>query len=97
LPDGNVVTQPAWAEFHQKGDEISGSAGGGDSDESSPLEEGLFDGKKLVFQFTGPDGRVYKANLVPMADDGFEGTLDFALPDGTPLAAKMTLKRSKKG
>jgi hypothetical protein len=96
LPDGNVVTQPAWAEFHQKGDEISGSAGGGDSDESSPLEKGLFDGKKLAFQFTGPDGRVYKASLVLTADDRFEGMMDFALPDGTSLSAKMTLKRSEK-
>jgi hypothetical protein len=96
MPDGNVVTQPAWAEFHQKGDEISGSAGGGDSDESSPLEKGLFDGKKLAFQFTGPDGRVYKASLVLTADHRFEGTLDFTLPDGSPVAAKMTLTQSKK-
>jgi hypothetical protein len=96
LPDGNTVTQPAWTEFTQKGQEITGSAGGGDSDESSPIEKAIFDGKSLAFQFAGPDGRMYKANLALAEEDRLEGTLDFALPDGTALTAKMTLRRGDK-
>ena len=96
LPDGETVSQPAWTEFVQKGQEITGGAGGGDSDETSPIEKATFDGKNLSFQFTGPDGRVYKANLILADDDHLEGTLDFALPDGTALTAKMTLKRGEK-
>jgi hypothetical protein len=95
-PDGNTVTLPAWTEFNQKGTEITGSAGGGDSDESSPIEKLTFDGKSLAFEFAGPDGRVYRANLALAGEDRLEGTLDFALPDGTPLTAKMTLKHSGK-
>jgi hypothetical protein len=96
LPDGSVVTQLAWAEFDQKGQAITGSAGGGDSDESSPIEKVVFDGKNLAFQFTGPDGRVYKANLALADEAHLEGTLDFELPDGTALAARMALKRGEK-
>jgi len=96
LPDGSTVTQPAWTEFAQQGQEITGSAGGGDSDEASPIEKVMFDGKNLAFQFAGPDGRVYKANLALADEDHLEGTLDFALPDGTALTAKMTLKRGEK-
>ncbi len=95
LPDGSAVTQPAWAEFHQKGLEISGTAGGGDSDESLPIEKGLLDGKKLAFQFTGMDGRVYKASLGLASEDCLDGKLDFTLPDGSPLTARLVLKREK--
>ena len=97
LPDGNTVTQPAWAEFDQIGEAITGSAEGGDSDESSPIEKVKFDGKNLAFQFTGPDGRVYRVNLALADEDHFEGTLDFALPDGTSMTARMTLKRGSAG
>ncbi len=96
LPDGNTVTQPAWAEFRQKGQEISGTAGGGEYDESLEIENGKFDGKNVVFQLTGNDGRVYKANLTVAGTDRLEGPLDFALPDGTPMTAKLTLKRDEK-
>jgi hypothetical protein len=92
-PDGNTVTLPAWTQFNRKGTEITGSAGGGDSDESSPIEKVTFDGKNLGFEFAGPDGRVYKANLTLAGADNLEGTLGFPLPDGTPMTARMTLKR----
>jgi hypothetical protein len=55
-----------------------------------------FDGRNLAFQFTGPGRRVYKAILALAEENILEGTLDFALPDGTALTAKMTLKRSEK-
>jgi hypothetical protein len=95
-PEGEIATLPFWADLRQNGQDITGTAGGGDSDESSPVEKGVFDGKKLEFQFAGPDGRVYKANLAPVDSDRLEGTLDFALPDGTPLIAKVVLKLEKK-
>lgn len=96
LPDGNIVSQPAWAEFTQNGQELSGTAGGGDSDESLPIEQGVFHGSKIKFQFTGQDGRVYKASLSSAGEDCFEGTLDFVLPDGTSMTANLTLKREEK-
>ena len=95
LPDGSAVTQPAWAEFHQKILEISGTAGGGDSDESLPIEKGILDGKKVAFQFTGLDGRVYKASLALTSEDSLEGKLDFTLPDGSSMTARLVLKREK--
>ena len=91
-PDGQIIAQPAWAEFRQSGNEISGTAGGGDSDESLAIERGRFDGKGLVYQFTGLDGWVYKARLVLQDRDRLEGVLDFELPDGTRMTAKLSLK-----
>jgi hypothetical protein len=95
LPDGGVADQPAWVELIQKRQELSGTAGGGDSDEASLIESGRFDGEKVEFQFTGPDGRVYKARLRPAGEDCLKGTLDFALPDGSSMTAKLELKRDK--
>jgi hypothetical protein len=60
-----------------------------------PIENGIFDGKKVAFQFAGQDGRVYRASLVSASEDCLEGTLEFALQDGTPMAGKLTLKRKK--
>ncbi len=97
-PEGEMVTQPFWAELQQKGQDVSGTAGGGDSDESMPIEKVVFDGKKLAFQVTGVmDGRIYKVMLNLIEEDRFEGSMDFALSDGTPLTGKITLKREKKG
>ncbi len=93
LPDGNVASQPAWAEFTVTGQQLSGTAGGGDSDESLPIDKGMINGKTAEFQFTGLDGRVYKARLVPAGENCLEGTLDFELPDGTSMTAKLVLKR----
>lgn len=95
LPDGNIVNQPAWAEFHQKGRDISGTAGGGDSEESLPILKGILDGKTVAFQFTGLDGRVYKASLGLASEHCLDGTLDFTLPDGSSMTARLVLKREK--
>ncbi len=45
---------------------------------------------------TGQDGRVYRANLALAGEEGLEGTLDFTLPDGTPMTARLVLSREKK-
>jgi hypothetical protein len=95
-PDGNTLNISVWTEFTQKDQQVEGRAGGGDSDESSPIEKVTFDGKNLSFEFASPDGRVYKANLALAGEDRLEGTLDFTLPDGAPMTARMTLKRGSR-
>jgi len=91
-PDGDAVTQPFWAEFHQDGQKVTGTAGGGDMEDSTPIRNGSFDGKKLRFQITGPkDGLVYQANLI-LDGARLEGTLEFSLPDGTPARVRLVLR-----
>jgi len=95
-PDGNTVTQPFWAEFRQDGQKVTGSAGGGDMEESVPIENGSFDGKRLTFHITGPkDGLVYQANLT-LDGARLEGTLQFSLPDGTPAKVRLVLRSDQK-
>ncbi len=94
-PEGEMVNLPFWAEFHQNGTEVTGTAGGGDSPESLPIDKGVFDGKKLGFEITGLDGRLYTVSLNSMDEDRLEGTIDFALPDGTQMNGKLVLKREK--
>ena len=96
-PGGEMVNQPFWTELRQNGEEVSGTVGAGDVDESVPIENVDLDGKKLVFQATGSrDGRVYKVTLNVIDEDRLEGTLDFALEDGTSLTGKISLKRERK-
>jgi hypothetical protein len=41
-------------------------------------------------------GVSYQVNLTAISEDRFEGTVDFALLDGTPMKAKLVLNHSKK-
>lgn len=95
-PDSETVTQPFWAKFRQSAQEVTGTAGGGDSDAALEIRNGSLDGKKLTFQVTDEHGVSYKVNLVASNEDRFEGTVDFSLPDGSPMTGKLVLNRDEK-
>ena len=91
-PDGTVQTQAAFLDLKQEGDKVTGS-GGTEPGESLPLENVQFDGNRLSFKVTGPDGREYKSNVTLADKDRLEGKLNFAMQDGTEVTCKLTLKR----
>jgi hypothetical protein len=97
-PDGQTATEPFWAKLHQSAREVSGTAGGGDSDAAADIRNGStdVDGTKLSFQFTDEHDVSYTAALVADGQNRFEGTIEFSLPDGTPMKAKLVLNRDEK-
>ena len=94
-PDGNQHTQSLFLDLKQEGDKVTGS-GGSEEGESLPIENAQFDGTKLTFSVSGPDGRTYKSNLSLISADRLEGKLDFTMQDGTELNAKLTFQRQPK-
>ncbi len=91
-PDGNVHTQSAFLDLKQEANKITGSGGSAEG-AGLPLENVEFDGSKLSFSVSAPDGRTYKSTLALVAADSLEGKLDFTLEDGTAITGKLTLKR----
>lgn len=91
-PDGTVQNQSAYLDLKQEGNQVTGT-GGSQPGEGLPLENVAFDGTKLTFSVTGPDGRAYKSDLTLVSADRLEGKLSFDAPDGTQASAKVTLDR----
>jgi hypothetical protein len=94
-PDGTVQTQAVFLDLSQEGDQVTGS--GGTEGGTLPLENVQFDGKKLSFSSQGPDGRIYTSKLSLVAADRLEGTLVFAIGDGTEITCRMKLQREPAG
>jgi hypothetical protein len=61
-----------------------------------PIERGMFDGGKLTFQLTAPDGIVFEISVMLENNDKLDGTVQFKIPDGTVVKGKLTLKREVK-
>jgi hypothetical protein len=91
-PDGTFHSISVFMDLKQDGDKVGGSAGS-DSGDSLPLENVQFDGTKLDFTVTGPDGRVYKSELSLVSDNRLEGKLIFTPGEGPEVTAKMALSR----
>lgn len=74
-PDGQTATAPFWAKVRQSGQEISGTAGGGDSDAAAEIRNGSIDrdGKKLTFQLMDAHAVSYTATLLGMVRIGSKG------------------------
>ncbi|RPI28855.1 MAG: hypothetical protein EHM61_03680 [Acidobacteria bacterium] len=92
-PDGTFHSLPVFLDLKQEGDKVSGS-GGSESGDSLPLENVQFDGTKLSFSVSGPDGRTYKSDLSLVSSERLEGKLTFTMGDGAELTAKMTVTRA---
>lgn len=93
--DGTADGGSAYAEFKQKGQEITGFAGQDESNKG-PIENGKLDGKKLTLQvtLTGDGGKtVYKVTLTLVNDNRMEGDVEGQRDDGGKMAGKIVLTR----
>ncbi len=83
----------ACLELKQQGDEITGKAGPNEED-LHPISNAKFDGKRLTFQVTGPQGQVFKLALELVADDKLEGTIDGQNEAGDKMTGKLAVKKT---
>ena len=96
-PDGNTDGGEAFADFKQSGETITGGAGQSEM-EQVPIENGKLVGNKLTLQLSLPGDsgpRVFKLNLVVVNPNQIEGDIEGPTNDGTKLAGKLTLDRTK--
>ncbi len=91
-PDGSE-SGGAWLELKQQGDEITGKAGPSE-EELHPISDAKFDGKRLTFQVTGPQGQVFKLALDLIADDKLEGAIEGQTDSGDKITGKISLKKT---
>ena len=97
-PDGQTQSIPAYAEFKQNGDSVTGAVWK-ESDDQFRIEKGRIENDRITFEFTAPKGSedsalVHTVRLTVVGENQLQGELEFE-NGGTKFTAKLTFKRDK--
>ena len=90
---GESINTQVKAEFDQKSSEVSGCIGRKEDEETEPIRNGKLNGNALVFEVRPPQSAgAIKFNLVLIADNRFEGSMDGNIASG-PIRGTVKLIR----
>lgn len=90
--DGESRSRSAFALLKQEADAITGKIGPTE-DEAQPISNAKFDGKKLTFEITTPDGSVVRLALNLVDENKLDGTLEMERDSGEKAGGSMVLQR----
>ena len=97
-PDGQSQIVPAYAEFKQKGDSVTGAVWK-DAEDQFRIQKGKIDGNRITFEFTAPEGSedsalIHTVQLTVVSETQLQGEMEFE-NGGSKFTAKLTFKRDR--